>query len=213
MSEKGDIVVRKTVTSDLSGEKFDRSEKVIFDWAKKWMSQDPADVRPRWMLFPSGTRYAIEDTHAHERHGNARTDAHFVIEYAVYVTDDVQGSEQPDLTKRLVLLLESLESIIESADQDFDISFVLSRPADKLGDGFLEQLEHDLGQPHSVQPDAILYKAIKYIGLAPTFEHVNGGPINPVDDVYPRIEPTTNARFPVRVRDEAKRVSDHTFCV
>ena len=184
---------------------------MIFDWAKKWMSQDPADVRPRWMFFPSGTRYAIEDTYAHERHGNAKTDAHFVIEYPIYVTDDVQGSEQPDLTKRLVLLLES---IIESADQDFDISFVLSRPADKFGDGFLEQLQHDLGQPHSVQPDAILYKAIKCIGLAPTFKHVNGGSINPVDDFYPRIEPTFNARFPVRVRDEAaKRVRDHTFCV
>jgi hypothetical protein len=51
------------------------------------------------------------------------------------------------------------------------------------------------------------YKALKIVGLAPTFEHVDNEPINPVSETYPRVMPTGEARFSVRVRDEAKRVS------
>jgi len=196
MSEKGDIVVRKTIKSDVSDEETGRNEKVVFDWAK------------RWMFFPAGTRYAVEDTHANDHHGHAQTDVHFLIEYPVYIADGTKGSIPSDSTESLI---SSLEMIMKSADRDFTISFVLSRSAAKLGDGCLEELETELGKSHSIQPDAILYKALKIVGLVPTFELVDEEPIYPVDDSYPRVVPTGEARFPVRVRDEAKRVSDSTF--
>jgi hypothetical protein len=208
MSEKGDLVVRKTLNSDTSNDGIKRNEKVIFDWAKQWMSQDPADVRPRWMFFPSGTRYAIEDTCPTENRGQAKDDVHFVIEYPVYIAKDTKGSESSDLTESLVL---ALRSIMDTADRDLTISFVLSRAAVEIGDGCLDQLERELGQPYSTQPDAILYKAVKDLHLVPTFEHVNDEPINPVPETYPKVKSTSEARFPVRVRDEAKRVSGRSL--
>jgi len=208
MSEKGDIVVRKTIKSDSATEGSEGIAKVVLDWAKQWTSQDPADVRPRWMFFPSETRYAIEDTYADERNGKSRTDVHFVIEYPVYIAEIANGLERLDLSEGVVL---ALETIMKSADRDFTISFILQRPAFKLGDGCLEQLETELGKSHSIQPDAMLYKALKTVGLAPTFELVDNEPIDSVDDPYPRVMPIGEAKFPVRVRDEAKRVSDHTY--
>jgi hypothetical protein len=208
MSEKGDIVVRKTINSDSTGERTNTNEKVIFDWGKQWTSQDPADVRPRWMFFPSGTRYAIENTCPNGHHGHAQTDVHFFIEYPVCMADGTKESIPSDSTESLV---SSLEMIMKSADRDFTISFVLSRSAAKLGDGNYEQLETELGKSHSIQPDAILYKALKIVGLAPTFEHVDNEPISPVSETYPRVMPTGEGRFPARVRDEAKKVSDHTY--
>jgi len=208
MSEKGDIVVRKTIKSDASDEETGRNEKVVFDWAKQWTSQDLADVRPRWMFFPAGARYAVEDTHANDHHSHAQTDVHFLIEYPVYVADGTKGSIPSDSTESLI---SSLEMIMKSADRDFTISFVLSRSVAKLGDGCIEQLEDELGKSHSIQPDAILYKALKIVGLAPTLELVDKEPIYPVDDSYPRVMPTGEARFPVRVRDETKRVSNYAY--
>jgi hypothetical protein len=209
MSEKGDIVVRKTTNSDSTGEKTNTNEKVIFDWGKQWTSQDPADVRPRWMFFPSGTRYAIENTCPNGHHGHAQTDVHFFIEYPVCMADGTKESIPSDSTESLV---SSLEMIMKSADRDFTISFVLSRSVARLGDGNFEQLETELGKSHSIQPDAILYKALKIVGLESTFEHVDEEPIYPVNDSYPRVSESTGApSYPVRVRDEAKRVSDLSY--
>jgi hypothetical protein len=156
MSEKGDIIVRKTIKSAASDEVIGRNEKVVFDWAKQWTSQDLADVRPRWMFFPAGTRYAVEDTHANDHHGHAQTDVHFLIEYPVYIADGTKGPIPSDSTESLI---SSLEMIMKSADRDFTISFVLSRSVAKLGDGNFEQLETELGKSHSIQPDAFIQGA------------------------------------------------------
>jgi hypothetical protein len=202
MSATGDIVVRKTAKS--------QQGKVVFDWSKQWMSQNPSEVRPRWMYFPSGTRYTIENTWDDTHRDSGRDDVHFVIEYPVYVDSlvkYVRRPTRPELTKTLV---EAFRSIIKSATQDFRVRFILSRPA-KLGKGTLVQLENELDDRHSIQPDAVLYKALKDLGLRPTLEHVDNEPINPVSENYPRVMPTVEADFPARVRDEAKKVSDHTY--
>ena len=204
MSETGDIVVRKTSKS-LQGE-------VVFDWSKQWMSQDPADVRPRWMYFPSGTRYTIENTCNDQHRDSEKHDVHFVIEYPVYVDSPVKHvprPTRPELTKSLV---KAFRFIIKSATQDFKIRFILSQPA-KLGKGSLIQMGRELDDRHSTPPDAVLHKALKDLGLRPILEHVDHEPINPVSGTYPRVVPTVEADFPARVRDEAKRVSDHTYFV
>jgi hypothetical protein len=200
MSETGDIVVRKTAKS--------QQGKVVFDWSKQWMSQNPSEVRPRWMYFPSGTRYTIENTCDDRHRDSGKHDVHFVIEYPVYVDSPVKyvrRPTRPELTKTLV---EAFRSIIKAATQDFRVRFILSRPA-KLGKGTLVQLENELDDRHSIQPDAVLYKALKDLRLDPTLEHVDHEPINPVSETFPRVVPTVEADFPARVRDEAKRVSGH----
>jgi hypothetical protein len=205
MSATGDIVVRKASKS-LQG-------KVVFDWSKQWMSQDPADIRPRWMYFPSGTRYTIENACDDRHRDSGRDEVHFVIEYPVYVDGSVKHAHRPSRFELTKTLVEALRSVIKSATQDFRIRFILSRSAVKLGTKSLIQLEEELEDRHSSQPDVLLYKALKCLGLKPTLEHVDHEPINPVSESYPRVIPTVEADFPARVRDEAKKVSDHTYFI
>jgi hypothetical protein len=204
MSETGDIVVRKTAKTEQG--------KVVFDWSKQWMSQDSVDVRPRWMYFPTGTRYTIENACDDRHRDSGKNDVHFVIEYPVYVDGSVKHVRRPTRPELTKTLVKAFWSIIKSATQDFRVLFILSRPA-KLGKGTLVQLENELDDRHSIQPDAVLYKALKDLGLRPTLEHVDNEPINPVSENYPRVMPTVEADFPARVRDEAKKVSDHTYFI
>ena len=203
MSATGDIVVRKTAKS--------QQGKVVFDWSKQWMSQDPADVRPRWMYFPSGTRYTIENTCNEQHHDSGRDDVHFVIEYPVFVDGPVKHVNRSTRFKLIKDLVEAFRLVIARAPQDFKIRFILSRPAVKLGKKSLVQLEAELEDRHSTQPDVLLYKALIVSGLEPTLEHVDHEPINPVSETYPRVVPTVEGDFPARVRDEAKRVSDLSY--
>jgi hypothetical protein len=201
MSETGDIVVRKTAKS--------QQGKVVFDWSKQWMSQDPADLRPRWMYFPSGTRYTIENTCDDKHRDSGRDDVHFVIEYPVFVDGPVKHVNRSTRFKLIKNLVDAFRLVIAWAPQDFKIRFILSRPAVKLGKKSLIQLEGELEDRHSTQPDVLLYKALNVLGLNPTLEHVDHEPINPVSETFPRVVPTVEADFPPRVRDEAKRVSGH----
>jgi hypothetical protein len=92
------------------------------------------------------------------------------------------------------------------------VSFFQDQPLN-LAKKSLIQLEGELEDRHSTQPDVLLYKALNVLGLNPTLEHVDHEPINPVSDTYPRVTPTVEADFPARVRDEAKKVSDHTYFI
>jgi hypothetical protein len=171
------------------------------------MSQHPADVRPRWMYFPSGTRYTIENICDDKRRESGKDDVHFVIEYPVYVDGPVKRAHIPSRSGLTKTLVEALRT----ATRDYQINFILSRPAAKRGRKSRIQLENELDDRHSTQPDAVLYKALKDLHLVPTFEHVNDEPINPVPETYPKVKSTVGARFPVRVRDEAKRVSGRSL--
>jgi hypothetical protein len=205
MSETGDIVVRKTAKSEQG--------KVVFDWSKQWMSQNPSEVRPRWMYFPSRTRFTIENTGDGRHRDSGKNDVHFVIEYTVYVDGSVKHAHRPSRFELTKTLVEAFRSVLKSATHDFKIRFILSRSAVKLGKKSLIQLEEELEDRHSTQPDVLLYKALKGLGLKPTLEHVDNEPINPVSETYPRVTPTVEADFPARVRDEAKKVSDHTYFI